>query len=178
MSLINIDTVLALSLVICGLLGVARGLIRQLISMGCCLLGFVFMSVVGRKAMLPLGIFYYFSVLGGPLAVGFLYVLAARIVHGTLQTRISNMDRALGLPLGLARGLGVVVSLLANSHGLPDQQNVASYQFLVALVEMGPFVWMVGLFLVPSVLADLIAAATRSWRLRRSAERAELKTAQ
>ena len=52
MSLINIDTVLALSLVICGLLGVARGLIRQLISMGCCLLGFVF--VVGVLVMLGL----------------------------------------------------------------------------------------------------------------------------
>jgi hypothetical protein len=40
---------------------------------------------------------------------------------------------------------------------------------------MMPFVWVIGLFQAPSVLADLIAAATRSWRLRRSAERAELK---
>jgi hypothetical protein len=39
-------------------------------------------------------------------------------------------------------------------------------------MDMMPLVWMFGLFAVPSVLADLIAIATRGWRLRRSAERA------
>ena len=46
MSLTVTDIVLALSVVICGLLGVARALIRQLKSMDSCFLGFVFMFIV------------------------------------------------------------------------------------------------------------------------------------
>jgi hypothetical protein len=146
--------------------------------MGCCLLGFVFgfIVLIISAEVIPTrltGATAYLDYLGFLLAVVFLYVLAARIVHGKLQTRISNMDRALGLPLGLARGLGVVVSPMANSHLLPDR-HAASYQFLVGLIDMMPFVWVVGLFLVPSVLADLIAAATRSWRLRRAAAKKDV----
>ena len=209
MSLINIDTVLALSLVICGLLGVARGLIRQLISMGCCLLGFVF--VVGVLVML--GLFppgfenapaiFQLSILGWLPTAGFLYVRAARIVHGRLQTRISKMDRALGLPLGLARGICVVAAPVAllfchrpYQFQTPDQvqsradcsgvADAALFPLLNGVANIIPFttpsfgilLWAIIFIAVPSVFADLIAAATRSWRIRRSAERAQLKTAQ
>jgi hypothetical protein len=164
--------------------------------MGCCLLGFVFWLVFwfGVEVMLGIPFLVAHSPIldGWPLAAGLLYVLAVRIVHGRLQIRISNMDRALGLLLGLARGiyvvpflvglllghvrgLGAMVSWFSATYIPPDQQNATSYRFLVGLIDMMPFVSMVA---VPSVLADLIAAATRSWRLRPSAERAQLKTAQ
>jgi uncharacterized membrane protein required for colicin V production len=40
-SFTSIDILLALSLLICGLLGFARGLIRQLVSVGCCMAAFI-----------------------------------------------------------------------------------------------------------------------------------------
>jgi uncharacterized membrane protein required for colicin V production len=104
------------ALVLCGVLGATRGLIRQLISIGCCLVGFVcgvllyilVGEVTSSNSDASQGALY----LGWLVISLVLLVLAARTVHSMLQTRISSIDRAFGLPLGLVRGLGIIVGPL------------------------------------------------------------------
>jgi uncharacterized membrane protein required for colicin V production len=110
------DPSIDIALVVCGVLGAARGLIRQLISIGCCLVGFVcgvllyilVGEVTSSNSDASQGALY----LGWLVISLVLLVLAARTVHSMLQTRISSIDRAFGLPLGLVRGLGIVVGPL------------------------------------------------------------------
>jgi uncharacterized membrane protein required for colicin V production len=104
------------ALVVCGVLGATRGLIRQLISIGCCLVGFVcgvlLYILVGKVTgdnsdASQAALFLAWLVISLVLLV-----LAARTVHAMLQTRISSIDRAFGLLLGLVRGLGIVLGPL------------------------------------------------------------------
>jgi uncharacterized membrane protein required for colicin V production len=104
------------ALVVCGVLGATRGLIRQLISIGCCLVGFLFGvslyiligNVTNSNSEASRAALY----LVWPVISLVLLVLAARTVHAMLQTRISSMDRAFGLLLGLVRGIGIIVGPL------------------------------------------------------------------
>ena len=129
------------ALVVCGVLGATRGLIRQLISIGCCLVGFVcgvlLYILVGKVTSFNSDASQAALFLAWLVISLVLLVLAARTVHSMLQTRISSIDRAFGFLLGLVRGLGIVVGPLIflfwafPSDTLPDVvRNALSFPLL------------------------------------------------
>jgi hypothetical protein len=84
--------------------------------MGCCLLGFVFgfiVLIISAEAIPTrlIGATVYLDYLGLLLAVGFLYVLAARIVHRTLPTRIGYVFMFIALVISAGVYLGYPVHL-------------------------------------------------------------------
>jgi uncharacterized membrane protein required for colicin V production len=135
------------ALVVCGVLGATRGLIRQLISIGCCLVGFVcgvlLYILVGKVTSFNSDASQAALFLAWLVISLVLLVLAARTVHSMLQTRISSIDRAFGLPLGLVRGLGIVVGPLIFLYWawpadyLPDPvRNAFSFPLLKSIFSI------------------------------------------
>jgi membrane protein required for colicin V production len=123
MPITSIDLAVALSLLICGLVGLARGLIRQLVSIACCLVA-VGCTVLLAPLLAPLlnQVIFTSSAKTIPSSLAtanalvllvttpIAFILAARIVHAMLGRRITITDRSLGLLLGLARGFVLVVT--------------------------------------------------------------------
>ena len=195
MSLTSVDIIVALSLLICGLLGIARGAIRQLVSIACCSLGLIFTGLLASPLAKATGAspasFGRFAPLLWLFLAVILLVVAARIVHMTLPARIGIVDRALGLLLGFVRGFGVVAVPLMffvwvmPADKLPDyMRNALSFPLLKYVMNMVPSLrptdlhsrldtvsasfWLaIGSAAIPSTLVDLVAALTRRRRLRR-----------
>jgi membrane protein required for colicin V production len=191
----SIDIIVALSLLICGFLGFARGLIRQLASVICCVAAFICGALLASPLAKAMGAssasLGYVGYIISILLLVVLLIVSARIVHATLQSRIAMTDRALGFLFGLLRGFGVVAMplmffiWLMPGDKLPDQvRNSLSFPLLNNIIDMiqslqlsdlhwrfGPtsaVLWLaIGAAAIPSTLADLLAVATRRWRLRR-----------
>jgi membrane protein required for colicin V production len=195
MPITSIDLALALSLLICGLLGLARGLIRQLVSIACCLVAVgctvllapllnqaIFTSSAKTIASSLATVNAFVLLVTMPIA----FILAARIVHAMLGRRITITDRSLGLLLGLARGFVLVVTQvvllewIVPMDKLPQSlRSALSYPLLhgwvapddLKLQQSASIIvifWMaMGVAVGLSVLADLIAVSSRRLRLRR-----------
>jgi uncharacterized membrane protein required for colicin V production len=182
------------SLLICSLIGISRGLMRQVVSIGCCLAALLCAALLGPLIAKAIGISpaSFGNVVSSTwLLTWFIFlIVAARIVHLVLQTRMSARDRALGSLLGFVRGFGAAafpllfLFWLVPDDKLPDSvRNSLSFPLLNNAMTMMPAslqpgdllsrfdagFWsvVIGLSAVLSVPVDLFAAATRRWRLRR-----------
>jgi membrane protein required for colicin V production len=137
-----LDFVLLILMLLSGLLGAGRGLLRVVIAVICC-------TAADLAAQLLANAYSIVIMIAAPpmlVIVCFLLVLillltaAARISRNLLSTRINTFDKTLGFLFGLVRGLLIVVvaytffDWLVPDRGQPSWvKNAASRDILVYL---------------------------------------------
>jgi uncharacterized membrane protein required for colicin V production len=193
MTLTILDMTLGMVWLISGMLGMARGLIRQIVLL-CCIPVAMAVGVATpyftKNPMVP-GLAILATALGCLFG-------AAYVAHRTLDNRISQVDRTLGLLFGLLRGfIPVAVGLVIFEWLTPQAswpawiRNALSLSFLeyagqsvltslaavIGLNEVEPSdrAAVAGGLLAPlldlniaAFFLEFVAIVTRGWRLRSS----------